>query len=204
MQPEDSPVIIPLFRPPKVGGEADAKEKSRPEGEAENGASAAEIARFPTIPPAPTTQPQAFASDGIPTRRRWSGSSTCSGIGVNPFFIDQCLAQLAERVDGFVAGVIADRRDGGIFSRLDVELELDLAALEYAEILHTKESMLRVIAPKATIEDFMTSSETHFHLMRPIGSKLLSYVVLDRSRSNLALARIAMAEMAARMLEKTG
>ena len=53
------------------------------------------------------------------------------------------------------------------------------------------------LALKDRIEDILISLSKQYHLIRPLRtrSSLFFYVALDRGRSNLAMARIALADV---------
>ncbi len=134
--------------------------------------------------------PDAATSQGRKATRRSRNS-----LGVASSTLDAALASLANGLDAFVAGIIADRRDGSIVSRLDAELPLDLVALESAEILDE----LQRLAHRSgghRFENITSANEHNFHVLAPAGDKLFMYVVVDRSKTTLAMVRHAVTQAA--------
>ena len=66
-----------------------------------------------------------------------------------------------------------------------------VAAAGNTEVIRAKMKTANALKLNDTIEDILISLGKAYHIMRPVASKpgLFFYVVLDRNKSNLALAR---------------
>jgi hypothetical protein len=67
--------------------------------------------------------------------------------------------------------------------------DLELAAAGNAEVVRAKKSIRDKLGLKDKIEDILITLTGQYHLIRMVGTTMFIYVVLERSKSNLALAR---------------
>jgi len=70
-------------------------------------------------------------------------------------------------------------------------VNLELAGAAAADLVRTKLRVMTALGLKDTIEDVMITFGKQYHLIRFLGpdQNLFLYVVLDRERSNLGMAR---------------
>lgn len=94
-------------------------------------------------------------------------------------------------LDGYVAAALVDGDSGMLLAADGSGVNLELAAAGNAEILKAKRKVANALKLNDTIEDILISLTKQYHLLRPLESnqKLFLYVVLDRAKSNLAMAR---------------
>jgi hypothetical protein len=72
-------------------------------------------------------------------------------------------------------------------------LDLDLAAAGNTEVIRAKMRTVESLRLDDTVEDILITLTKQYHLIRLLGNgqghKLFLYLVLDRNKANLALAR---------------
>lgn len=102
-------------------------------------------------------------------------------------------------LDGFIGACVVDSDSG---MTLGTEggggaLNLDMAAAGNTEVVRAKRKTMQSLNLKDAIEDILISLGKQYHLIRPLKIKpaVFFYVALDRQRSNLALARLALADV---------
>ena len=102
-------------------------------------------------------------------------------------------------LDGYVGSCVVDGEsamslglDGG-----SAGFNMEIAAAGNAEVIKAKRKVVRALGLKDDIEDILITLGRQYHLMRPLRARpmIFIYVALDRQRANLALARLALADI---------
>jgi hypothetical protein len=110
----------------------------------------------------------------------------------------ESLEKLAD-VDGFVGACLVDSTSGMMLGAHGGgrEINLELAAAGNTEVVRAKRKTMTALALNDQIEDILITLGKQYHLIRPLRIKdgLFIYLVLDRSRANLAMGRLALSEV---------
>jgi len=99
-----------------------------------------------------------------------------------------------KKLDGFLAGALVDSSSGMMLeSVLSGNFPIEVAAAVNTDVLRAKlKAMDAINMEDDAIEDILISLGTQYHLLRPLRSnqEIFLYISLERSRANLALARL--------------
>ncbi len=100
-------------------------------------------------------------------------------------------------VDGALCAAIVDSSSGMMLGSLGTGVDLEAAAAGNTEVVRAKLKTMRSLGLNDVIEDMLITLGKHYHIIRPMSRKegVFIYFVLDRAKSNLALARRKVVEV---------
>lgn len=99
-------------------------------------------------------------------------------------------------LDGAQCAAIVDSGSGMLLGSAGTGVDMELAAAGNTEVVRAKMKTMRSLGLKDTIEDILITLGSAYHIIRPLAEYegMFLYAVLDKSKSNLALARRKMQE----------
>jgi predicted regulator of Ras-like GTPase activity (Roadblock/LC7/MglB family) len=109
--------------------------------------------------------------------------------------ITDALQKLME-LDGCLGGCAVDSNSGMMLGAVGAgNFNFEVAAAVNTEVVRAKRKAMKALGLADHIEDILISLGKQFHLIRPLTTNdaIFIYVVLDRSKANLAMARIKLA-----------
>ena len=104
--------------------------------------------------------------------------------------INQSMQELLT-CDGALCAALVDSSSGMILGQIGSGVDLEVAAAGNTEVVRAKIKTMRALGLSDVIEDILITLGKQYHIIRPMARKegLFIYLVLDKSKSNLALAR---------------
>ena len=97
------------------------------------------------------------------------------------------------QLDGAVGCCIVDSNSGMMLGAEGGAgiINLEIAAAGNTEVVRAKRKTMRSLGLKDSIEDILITLHGQYHLIRPLATNdaLFIYLVLDKSKGNLAMSR---------------
>lgn len=94
-------------------------------------------------------------------------------------------------LDGAVCAALVDSSSGMLMGTAGSGVDMELAAAGNTEVVRAKNKTVKALGLNDTIDDILITLGKQYHIIRPLNGKedIFIYLVLDKARSNLALAR---------------
>ncbi|MEU2508415.1 hypothetical protein ABZ621_27365 [Streptomyces sp. NPDC007863] len=109
--------------------------------------------------------------------------------------VETSLKEAMTSIEGSVGAALVDYTSGMALGTLGggKDLDLSVAAAGNTDVVRAKLRAMEMLGIEEGIEDVLITLDTQYHLIRLIkgrgGNGLFLYIVLDKSRANLAMAR---------------
>mgnify|MGYP003409515618 CR=1 FL=1 len=99
--------------------------------------------------------------------------------------------------DGAIGAAIVDSNSGMVLGKAGSGVDLDLAGAGNTEVVRAKLKTMKALGLQDRIEDILITLGKQYHIIRPMAEKagVFAYLVLDRGKANLALARLKTADV---------
>jgi hypothetical protein len=127
----------------------------------------------------------------MPGARRHSKEELVSNI-------KESLSKIMQ-LDGALGACIVDSNSGMMLGSDGGSgpINLEIAAAGNTEVVRAKRKTMKALNLKDSIEDILITLHGQYHLIRPLTSNdaLFIYLVLDKTRGNLAMSRHQLAAM---------
>ena len=94
-------------------------------------------------------------------------------------------------LDGALCAAVVDSGSGMMLGSAGTGVDLEVAAAGNTEVVRAKMKVMRALGLNDVIEDILITLGKQYHIIRPSARKegVFIYYVLDKQRSNLAMAR---------------
>ena len=104
--------------------------------------------------------------------------------------INSSLSELSS-IDGAIGCSIVDYSSGMSLGAEGGGVDLELAAAGISQVVKAKMETMKSLGIKGGIDDILITLDTQLHIIRPAAKHegLFIYLVLDKAKANLALAR---------------
>jgi hypothetical protein len=110
--------------------------------------------------------------------------------------IKEALTKIMQ-LDGALGACVVDSNSGMMLGSEGGSgpINLEVAAAGNTEVVRAKRKTMKALNLKDTIEDILITLQGQYHLIRPLSTNdaLFIYLVLDKSRGNLAMSRHVLA-----------
>ncbi|MEU5097019.1 MULTISPECIES: hypothetical protein [unclassified Streptomyces] len=109
--------------------------------------------------------------------------------------VEVSLKEMMAGIEGALGAAVVDYTSGMALGTLGggKDLDLTIAAAGNTDVIRAKVRTMEQLGLASRIEDILITLEGQYHLIRLVsgrnGNGLFLYLVLDKARSNLAMAR---------------
>lgn len=104
--------------------------------------------------------------------------------------------------DGAMCVALVDSESGMILGQAGTGVDLELAAAGASVMLKARRSTIKTLGLPDTIDDLLVTLTTQLQIIRPLAQSptLFLYLVVDRAKSSLAMARFKSTEAAGKIV----
>ncbi|MGY3206034.1 hypothetical protein [Streptomyces sp. TE5632] len=108
---------------------------------------------------------------------------------------ETALKDCLSSIDGATAAALVDYTSGMALGTIGggKDFNLEVAAAGNTDVMRSKLRTMELLGLKDEIDDILITLGNQYHLIRPLkgrgGNGLFLYLVLDKARANLAMAR---------------
>lgn len=102
-------------------------------------------------------------------------------------------------IDGAIAAALIDSGSGKVLDKVGGGIDVELAASGNAEVVRAQmKSKMSQKKADENVDDILIALGKQYHIIRPLtqNPRLFVYLVLDRAKANLAIARVKTEEIA--------
>ncbi|CAM5631188.1 MULTISPECIES: hypothetical protein [Streptomyces] len=109
--------------------------------------------------------------------------------------VEVTLKEMMAGIEGALGGAVVDYTSGMALGTLGggKDLDLNVAAAGNTDVIRAKVRTMDHLGLKGAVEDILITLNNQYHVIRLVagrgGNGLFLYLVLDKTRSNLAMAR---------------
>ena len=95
------------------------------------------------------------------------------------------------QVDGALCAAVVDSTSGMMLGSAGSGVDMEVAAAGNTEVVRAKMKTMRALGLNDVIDDILITLGKQYHIIRPVSRKegVFVYFVLDKAKSNLAMAR---------------
>ena len=104
--------------------------------------------------------------------------------------LNECLEQIMT-VDGAMLAALVDSNSGMSMGHVGAGVDIEVATAGNTEVVRAKLKTIKALNLDDEIDDILISLRKQYHIIRPVAGApgVFFYVVLDRAKANLAMAR---------------
>ena len=117
--------------------------------------------------------------------------------------LKESLSKISD-IEGFLGVSVVDSESGLMLHSEGggAAINLELAAAGNTEVVRAKRKTIRSLGLNDEIEDILITLGRQYHLIRPLSQRdgLFVYLVLDKARGNLAMARYLLSDVEKAMI----